>query len=149
MTDNNFLKEVCGELAEIALAARYGVSQDELYDEDGCFYKQYQDTFNTLFDYVEERMAPLFNDEIYLLLNSSLIYTTGAFLTPVNVTDGDGDVVWIWAVSQFDDDTYIDGKICSPIVTADTEKELLLTDNDESADYYCCAGFPDCFCKEK
>ena len=131
MTDNNFLKEVCGELAEIALAARYGVSQEELFDEDGSFYPQYQDVFNTLYDYAEERMAPLFNDEIHTLLNTSLIYTTGAFLAPVIVTDGNGNVMWLWAVSQFEDDTYLDGKICSPVVGADTIEALLITDNEE------------------
>ena len=131
MTDNDFLKELCGELAEIALAARYGVSQDELFDEDGNFYPQYQETFNTLYDYAEERMAPLFNEDIHSLLKSSLIYTTGAFLAPVNVTDGNGDVVWLWAVSQFEDDTYLKGEICSPVVKADIIENLLFSDNED------------------
>ena len=131
MRDNNFLKEVCGELAEIALAARFGVSQDELFDEDGCFYPQYQDTFNTLYDYAEEQMTHLFNNEIDTLLKTSLIYTTGAFLAPVNVIDGNGNVIWLWAVSQFEDDAYLNGKICSPVVKADNDKDLLLTDNED------------------
>jgi len=131
MTDNNLLKEVCGEMAEIALAARYGVSQEELFDEDGSFYPQYQDTFNTLYDYAEEQVAPLFNNEIDTLLKTSLIYTTGAFLAPVNVTDGNGNVIWLWAVSQFEDDAYLDGKICSPVVKADNDKDLLLSDNED------------------
>jgi len=149
MKDNNLLKEVCGEMAEIALATRYGVSQEKLFDEDGSFYPQYQDAFNTLYDYAEERMAPLFNDEIHTLLNTSLIYTTGAFLAPLNVTDGNGNVVWLWAVSQFEDDTYLDGKICSPVVRADTEKDLFNADNEECSENICCAGFPDCFCNEQ
>ena len=131
MTDNNILKEICSELAEMALAARFGVSQDELFDKDGCFYPQYQDTFNTLYDYAEEQMAPLFNNDIETLLKTSLIYTTGAFLAPVNVTDGNGNIVWLWAVSQFNDDTYLDGELCSPIVKADNDEDLLLTDNEE------------------
>ena len=131
MKDNNFLKEVCGELAEIALAARFGISQDELFDKDGCFYPQYQDTFNTLYDYAEEQMTLLFNNDIDTLLKTSLIYTAGAFLAPVNVTDGNGNVIWLWAVSQFEDDTYLDGKICSPVVKADNDKDLLLTDNED------------------
>ena len=131
MKDNNLLKEVCGEMAEIALAARYGVSQEELFDKDGSFYPQYQDTFNTLYDYAEEQVKPLFNNEIDTLLKTSLIYTTGAFLAPVNVTDGNGNVIWLWAVSQFEDDAYLDGKICSPVVKADNDKDLLLSDNED------------------
>ena len=71
MTDNNFLKEVCGELAEMALAARFGVSPDELFDEDGSFYPQYQDTFNTLYDYVEEQLTPLVNSSSSDITNLS------------------------------------------------------------------------------
>ena len=133
MTDNNFLKEVCGELAEMALAARYGISQDELFDEDGSFYPQYQDTFNTLYDYVEEQMTHLesgSSSDINTLLKRSNIYTTGAFLAPLKLRDNDGAMVCIWAVSQFDDDTYLDGKICRPVVSAETSEKLLLP-NDE------------------
>jgi len=133
MTDNNFLKVVCGELAEMALAARYDVSQDELFDEDGNFYEQYQDVFNRLYDFAEEQMTHLVNSnstDIHTLLKRSNIYTTGVFLAPINVMDSNGNNVWIWAVSQFDDDTYLDGEICRPVVSAETSGKLLLP-NDE------------------
>ena len=129
MKNNDFLKEVCGELAEKALVARFGVSQDELFDENGSFYPQYQDTFNALYDYVEEQMTSGSSD-IHTLLKRSNIYATGAFLAPLKVRNNDGAVVWIWAVSQFEDDTYCDGKICSPTVIAKASNKLLLTDNE-------------------
>ena len=133
MTDNNFLKEICGELAEMALAARFGVSQDELFDEEGSFYLQYQDTFNTLYDYVEEQMTDFeksSSSDISTMLKRSNIYTTGAFLAPLKVRDSDGAVVWIWAVSQFDNDTYLDGEICRPVVIAKASEKLLLPDSE-------------------
>ena len=122
---NYFLKEVCGELAEMALAARYGVSQDELFDKDGCFYPQYQDTFNALYDYAEDKMTDLFSANS--LMKSPNIYTTGAFLVPLKVLDNNGEAVWIWAVSLFEDDTYLDGKICDPLEIAETAEGLLST----------------------
>ena len=133
MENNDFLKEICGELAEKALAARFGVSQDELFDKDGSFYPQYQDKFNALYDYAEEQMTDFVNSsssDIHTLLKRSNIYTTGAYLAPLKVRDSDGAVVWIWAVSQFEDDTYCDGKICSPTVIAKASNKLLLTDNE-------------------
>ena len=147
MKDNNLLKEVCGEMAEIALAARYGVSQEELFDEDGSFYPQYQDTFNTLYDYAEEQMTLLFTD-VNSFRKTSTIYTTGAFLCPVMIMDESGATIWIWAVSQFDDDAYLDGEICRPVVSAETIEKLLLTDDEDSTEIICCAGYPDCFCNE-
>jgi hypothetical protein len=134
MKDNDFLKEVCGELAEKALAARFGVSQDELFDEDGSFYPQYQDTFNALYDYAEEQMTDFeksSSSDTNSLLKRSNIYTTGAFLAPLKVRDRDGAVVWIWTVSEFEDDTYLDGKTCNPVESAETCDKLLLPDDDE------------------
>ena len=134
MENNDFLKELCGELAEKALAARFGVSQDELFDEEGSFYPQYQDTFNALYDYAEEQMTDFeknSSSDICMLLKRSNIYTTGAFLAPLKIRNNDGAVVWIWAVSQFDNDTYLDGEICSPAVIAKASDKLLLTDNEQ------------------
>ena len=133
MADNDyFLKEVCGELAEIALAARYGVSQDELFDKNGCFYEQYQDVFNTLYDYAEEKMTYHFNIEINSLVKTSNIYTTGAFLAPVKVIDNSGAAIWVWAVSQFEDDSYLDGEICDPVERAESAEKLLIIDNENN-----------------
>jgi hypothetical protein len=56
---NYLLKEVCGELAEQVLASKHGVSTDELFDEDGNFYEQYQDEFNRLYDRIEEKITDL------------------------------------------------------------------------------------------
>ena len=56
---NYLLKEICGELAEQVLASKHGVSSDELFDEDGSFYEQYQEEFNRFYDRIEEQMTLL------------------------------------------------------------------------------------------
>jgi len=58
-SENFLLKEICGELAEQALATKYGVSPDELFDEDGNFYEQYQGKFNRFYDQIEEQIMCL------------------------------------------------------------------------------------------
>jgi hypothetical protein len=64
-------------------------------------------------------------------MKTSNIYTTGAFLAPVKVIDNSGAAIWVWAVSQFEDDSYLDGKICSPVVSAETCEKLLLPDDEK------------------
>ena len=60
------------------------------------------------------------------------IYTTGAFLKPVKITDDSGNAVWLWAVSQFEDDSYCNGKTCDPVERADTIEELFEKSDDEN-----------------
>jgi hypothetical protein len=125
---NSFLKKFCGDLSEMALAAGYAVTPDELYGENGCFHERYQDVFNRLYDFAEEQMKALVNES----MKSSEIYTGGAFLTPVTVMNSHGDIVWMWTVSQFEDDTYCNGEICSPVTRSETEDNLLLIDNEDN-----------------
>ncbi|GMO29831.1 MAG: hypothetical protein Pg6A_18380 [Termitinemataceae bacterium] len=40
-----------------------------------------------------------------------LIYTTGAYLCPVKITDVYGKECWKWTVFQFEEDSFADGKI--------------------------------------
>ena len=63
-------------------------------------------------------------------MKTSTIYTTGAFLYPVKVTGSNGNTEWLWAVSQFEDDSYLDGEICNPVESADSIKKLLPKGND-------------------
>ena len=58
------------------------------------------------------------------------IFTTGAFLRSVKVKDDNGNDVWLWAVSQFEDDTYLDGETCDPVERADSIEELLSKDDE-------------------
>ena len=60
------LKEICGELAEQALATKNGVTPDELFDENDCFYEQYQDEFNRFYDRIEEQMISLNNNNLII-----------------------------------------------------------------------------------
>jgi len=60
-SENYLLKEICGELTELALATKHGVSPESLFDEDGNFYKQYQDEFNRFYDLIEEQLIIINN----------------------------------------------------------------------------------------
>ena len=60
-SENYLLKEICGELAEKALTVKHEVSTDDLFDEDGSFYEQYQDEFNRFYDLIEEQMIQINN----------------------------------------------------------------------------------------
>ena len=59
--------------------------------------------------------------------NKPVIYTTGAYLIPMELKIGDL-VKYIWVVDEFNDDTYIcpTGKSCSPRVFAKSAEELLI-----------------------
>jgi hypothetical protein len=52
------------------------------------------------------------------------IYTTGAFLVPMKVKSGDKER-FVWVVSDFNDDTYLDGELCSPVVYASSMEKML------------------------
>ena len=56
MDKNSLLKQFCGELVEKALATTHGVSTCDMFDENGCFYEHYQDLFNRLYDFAEEQI---------------------------------------------------------------------------------------------
>ena len=66
--------------------------------------------------------------------NSNCIYTTGAFLTPLKVTDDEGNPQWLWAVTSFDDSTYLDGECCHPVESAETVEKLFWTDDDDEVE---------------
>jgi hypothetical protein len=54
------------------------------------------------------------------------IFTTGAFLRPMQVKDVEGKVFWIWSVAGFEDDSFYDGKIYNPVAVANSLDELLV-----------------------
>jgi hypothetical protein len=55
---------------------------------------------------------------------SPRIYTTGAFLVPMKV-ESEGKERFVWVVSEFNDDTYLDGNLCSPLVYARSMETLI------------------------
>ncbi|MDR1984282.1 MAG: hypothetical protein LBQ28_05600 [Prevotellaceae bacterium] len=59
----------------------------------------------------------------------NIIHTTGALLRPQKVTDMFGNVIWMWAVAEFTDDSYKDGDVFNPPETAISIEKLV---NDES-----------------
>jgi len=70
-------------------------------------------------------MKPLIFD------NEPIIYTTGAFLKPMKVTDSEGKEIWVWYVSEFNEDSFKDGEIYNPKEFAKSKVELLV---DTTAD---------------
>ena len=58
------------------------------------------------------------------------IYTTGAFLKPIKTMNENGNEVWMWAVSYFNDDTFQNGERCNPVECADTIDSLFEPDEE-------------------
>jgi len=52
------------------------------------------------------------------------IYTSGAYLVPMKIMKGK-EKRYVWVVSEFDDDSFFEGKLCSPRVYADHSRNLL------------------------
>jgi len=52
------------------------------------------------------------------------IFTTGAFLVPMQVKDVNGNDFWIWSVEQFVDDSYYNGEAFNPVEVAGSSDEL-------------------------
>jgi hypothetical protein len=52
-----------------------------------------------------------------------MIFTTGAFLRPIKVTQ-DGQELWMWTVVEFIDDSFSDGEVFNPPELSETEESL-------------------------
>lgn len=57
-------------------------------------------------------------------MKNSIIFTTGAFLEPKEITTKDNKKYWLWVVTEFVDDSYSDGKIFNPKEWSYSEKKL-------------------------
>ncbi len=67
-----------------------------------------------------------------LLFDSDpIIYTTGAFLKPMKVKDSEGKVIWLWYVSEFNEDSFKDGEVYNPNEFGTTKEELLVNTTAE------------------
>jgi hypothetical protein len=53
------------------------------------------------------------------------IFTTGAFIQPMKVTDSEGKKIWLWYVSEFTDDSFLNGEVINPKENAKSEEELI------------------------
>ncbi len=60
------------------------------------------------------------------------IFTTGAYLLPLEIKNGN-ETRYVWIVDEFHDDTYIcgEGEFCSPNIYANNIENLLNESNDE------------------
>lgn len=62
----------------------------------------------------------------HIFHNKPNIYTTGAFLQPARIVDNAGKEIWIWYVSEFTDDSFLDGNVYNPQEVANSKEELIL-----------------------
>lgn len=53
------------------------------------------------------------------------IYTTGAYLRPLKTVDNLGNDVWVWYVSNFESDTFKDGKSVNSQEIAKVKRDLI------------------------
>lgn len=53
------------------------------------------------------------------------IFTTGAFLKPLKVTDSEGKEIWVWYVSEFVESGFKNGEEYNPTEIAETFNELI------------------------
>ncbi len=67
---------------------------------------------------IEQRL-----DDFFFTESKPRIYTTGAYLVPMEIVEGNKSR-FVWVVDQFDDDTYKEDGLCSPKVYA-FEKEKM------------------------
>ena len=58
------------------------------------------------------------------------VFATGCFLTPVETKDPEGNPVWVWVVTRFEDDTYNDGGCVNPVASAATREGLITAEED-------------------
>lgn len=58
---NSLQMEIICELAELRLEQEYDKDREDMCDENGSFYEEYQDRFNDIYDEIEER---LLNNEL-------------------------------------------------------------------------------------
>ncbi|MFZ5821113.1 MAG: hypothetical protein ACOYYJ_14560 [Chloroflexota bacterium] len=57
-----------------------------------------------------------------------ILYTTGAYIQPLKVTDPGGSEKWFWVVSGFDGDTFLDGEVFNPAENGYSKDDLFITD---------------------
>ncbi|MDO9036869.1 MAG: hypothetical protein Q7U59_00800 [Lutibacter sp.] len=57
------------------------------------------------------------------------IFTIGAFLKPMKVTDSDGKEIWVWYVTEFSDTSFYNGKEYNPKEFGNSKEELLILED--------------------
>ncbi len=63
-------------------------------------------------------------DNTFFTETGTRIYTTGAHIVPMRIKIGKKQR-YVWVVGEFKDDSYLDGKLCSPVVYTDRLENLL------------------------
>ena len=64
-------------------------------------------------------------------INNTKIFTTGSYLQPMKIKDVNGNDFWIWAVSEFIDDSFKNGEVYNPKETAGSLDDLLIDTTED------------------
>ena len=59
------------------------------------------------------------------------IYTNGAFCEPIRFRRRNGEITWLWVVTEFIDDSFRNGRVVIPREEAETSEELIVPDEDD------------------
>jgi hypothetical protein len=54
-----------------------------------------------------------------------VLYTTGAYIQPFKIIDLNGNEKWVWVVSEFDGDTFLNGETFNPKESGNVKQDLL------------------------
>jgi hypothetical protein len=65
-----------------------------------------------------------FLDNSFFTESEPRLFTTGAYLVPMRITN-DGKERFVWIVDEFKDDTYLDGELCTPNVYSDDFNNMI------------------------
>jgi hypothetical protein len=57
--------------------------------------------------------------------DAPVIFTTGAFLKPLKMTDKAGKDIWVWFVSEFIDDSFLNGEVYNPPEFGNSKNKLI------------------------
>ncbi len=69
-------------------------------------------------------------DNFFFTEGSPKIYATGVYIEPAKIKIGNKER-FVWVVSQFDGDSYLNGKLCSPEVMSKNLKDLCNINNQK------------------
>ena len=67
-----------------------------------------------------------------ILNENPIIFTTGAFLKPLKTITTEGNEIWVWCVTEFVDDSYLNGNCFNPEEFGNSIKALLVNTTSEN-----------------
>lgn len=65
-----------------------------------------------------------FLDEVFFTESQPKVFTTGAFVVPMRIK-ANGKERFVWVVEEFKDDSYFEGKLCTPLLYSDSLETMI------------------------